>query len=116
VTTPKTIKDFFVLAAIIGGTVLPAIGFLLYFTDRGSPVIFNSIAITVAIFFGILLWFGLGLAGILRAIGTALITSGVVCLMPRPVAGLVCLLIGIVCRLAASRLTLHIHQSDSKKV
>lgn len=115
-TTPKTVKEFFVLAAIVGGLVLPVIGFLLFFTNRGSPFVFASIAITVALLLGILFWFGLGLAGILRAIGTALIASGVVCLVFKPLASLVCLLIGFACRFAAFRMAGHIHQSCSRKI
>ena len=66
-TTPKTVKEFLVLAATSGGIVLPIVGFLLFFSDRGSPVVLAFIAITVALLLGILFRFGLGLAGVLRA-------------------------------------------------
>jgi len=109
-TAPKTLKEFVVVAAIAGGIVLPVIGFWLFFTDRGSPVVFASIALAVALLLGILFWFGLGLAGILRGAGTALIASGIVCLVFRPLGSLVCLLTGIACRCAAFRIAAHVHK------
>jgi hypothetical protein len=98
---PKTFKEFVVLVSIVAGIIVPAIGFLLYFTDRGSPMAFASIAFIVALQLGILFWFGVGLVGILRMIGTALIVSGLVCLLPKPLAGIVCLVIGFTSHCAA---------------
>jgi len=112
----KSYKDALVLVALVGGIVLPVIGFALYFTDHGSPVIFESLGISVFLLLGILFWFGLGLVGILRTIGVALIASGLVCVAFKPLPSIVCLLIGIACRLAASRMTRHIHQTDSRKI
>jgi hypothetical protein len=89
---------------IAAGIVLPIVGFVLFFTDRGSRVVFTSIGITMFLLFWILFWFGLGLAGILRTVGTALIWSGLVCLVFRPFAAVACLLIGIACRFAAFRI------------
>lgn len=111
---PKTFKEFLVLVAIAVGILLSVIGFALFVTDRGSAIIFESIGITVALLLGILFWFGLGLAGLLRVLGIALITSGVVCMMRKPFAGIVCLLIGIGCRLAAFWMTRHIYQRGSR--
>ena len=113
---PNRIKEFLVWVATVGGIVLAVIGFVLFFTDRGGPVIFRAIGIGLAVLFGILIWFGLGLRGILRAVGTALIAVGIICMMRKPLAGSVCLLVGIACRLAAVWMTRHIRQSDSRNV
>jgi uncharacterized membrane protein len=109
-------KDVLVLMALVGGILLSVAGFVLFFTDHGSPVILESIGITVALMLGILFWFGLGLAGILRAVGYALVASGVFCIVFKPLPSVVCLLVGIACRLAAAWVTRHIRQSDSRKI
>jgi len=96
--------------------MLSVVGFGLYFTDRGSPVIFESIGITVFLLLGILFWFGLGLAGILRVVGLALIVSGIVCVVRKPLPSIVCLLIGIACRLFALWMTRHLRETDSRKI
>lgn len=114
-TPPKTTKDFLVLAAIAGGIIFPAIGFALFFTGRGNPVVFTFIGIAAALMLGILFWFGLGLAGILRVIGKALIPSGAVCLLTKPLAGLVILLIGFASYFTGTRMQESIHQNGSGK-
>ncbi len=112
---PKSFKDVLVLVAMIGGILLSVIGFALFFTDRGSPIIFESIVIAVALMLGILFWLGLGLTGILRVVGIALIASGLFCMMTKTIPAIVCLLIGIACRLAAFWMTRHMRQGSSRK-
>ena len=114
----KSYRDVLALVALVGGIVLPAIGFVLFFTDRGSPLIFESIGVTVFLLFWILAWLGLGLAGILRVLGLALIPSGLFCLCmnARPLPSVVCLLVGVACRLAAFWLTRHTRHTDSRKI
>jgi len=112
----KSYKDVLVLIAVVGGIILPITGFTLFLTNRGSPVIFESIGVTVFLLLGILFWFGLGLAGILRVLGIALIASGLICIIRRPLPAIACLLIGIVCRLAAFWLTRRIPRSNPEKI
>jgi len=102
--------------AVIGGIVLSVTGFVLFFTDRGTPIVFESIGITVALMLGLLFWFGLGLAGILRCVGLALIASGLACIVFKPLPSIGCLLVGIACRLAALWVTRHIRRTDLRKI
>ncbi len=117
----KSYKDVLVLVALVGGILLSVVGFVLYFTDSGSPLIFESIGITVFLFFGILAWLGLGVLGIIRAIGTALIIVGIVGILRKPIVGVVCLLSGFVCRYFVFWMTRDsaaeqppLHESDSR--
>ena len=114
----KSYRDVLALVALVGGIVLPVIGFVLFFTDRGSPFIFESIGITVFLLFGLLAWLGLGLVGILRALGLSLIASGLfcICMNAKPLPSVVCLLVGIACRLAAFWMTRHTRRIDSRKI
>ena len=98
---PKTIKEYVILLTIVGGIILPVIGFALFLTDRGSPVLFESIGIAVAVLLVVLFWLGLGLLGIIRMVGKAFIIAGVVCMIRKPIAGIVCLLFGVMCFFAA---------------
>ena len=112
----KSYRDVLALVALVGGIVLPVIGFVLFFTDRGSPLIFESIGITVFLLLWLLAWLGLGLAGILRCVGVALIWSGLLCMVFKPLPSILCLLVGIACRLAAVWVTRRIHQTNSPKI
>ena len=114
----KSYKDILVLVALVGGTALSVAAFTLYFTDRSSAVIFEAIGIMVFLLLGILFWFGLGLVGILRALGLALIASGLfcICMKCKPLPSFVCLVVGIACRLAAFWLTRRTRQTDSRKI
>ena len=102
---PKTLQDFVVLAVLFGGVSLSAISFALFLTGRGNPETFEAIGISVALLFAIFLWFGLGFAGIIRAIGTACIAAGIICLFRKPLPAIGLLLMGIASRSIAIWIT-----------
>lgn len=110
---PKTAKDFLALIAIGGGVLFPAIGFGLYFTGHGSLVVFDGIAIIVALLLALLFWLGLGFVGIVRMIGKSLIISGVVCVLFKPITGLELILLGVACNSATLLLTRRARQEGN---
>jgi hypothetical protein len=73
----KSPKDAAVLLLLAGGIVLPTIGFALFALGVQAAVLYNTIGVVAFVIFGLLTWLGIGVAGIMRALSIAFISTGV---------------------------------------